>query len=84
MSGDPEYMRAWLRAEKSGLPLSEAYDRSFIPGVDYDPHDPEEVELVGMVTTQDRLDTEDREKRALRSENERLRALLAEHGIEIE
>lgn len=81
---DPEYMQALAKAEGDQIPLSEAYDRSFVPGVDFDPDDPEERELVGMVTEQDRLDSEAAEIQRLRNKNARLLRVLADHGIETE
>jgi hypothetical protein len=86
MTFDYAYMSAWRSAESSndGSSLADHYDRSFVPGVDFDPYDREEVELVKMVGEQDRLDTQAREIERQGREVGRLRALLDEHGIEHE
>jgi hypothetical protein len=47
---------------------------AFVPGVDFDPWDPEEVEIVGLATEIHRHD----KMRRLEEENSRLRARLAE------
>lgn len=59
-------------------------DTAFFPGVDFDPTDPDEVELVGMVTEQDRLDADRREVRQLQARIAFLEGVLNEHGIDYE
>ena len=59
-------------------------DTAFFPGVDFDPTDPDEVELVGMVTEQDRLDAQARELRERDARIEYLTGLLRGNGIEYE
>ncbi len=61
------------------LSLAEAagevtHDRGWVPGVDFDPTDPDEMEVMELVWDRERADTVDR----LRADNERLRRQVAE------
>lgn len=59
---DSDYMRAWQRAEQNETSIAEEWDRSWIPGVDFDPSDPDEMEIMRDVFETDaRTDREIRE-----------------------
>lgn len=58
-------------------------NNGWTPGVDFDPSDPEEMEIMEIVFANEKSDAKDREIQKLKHRNAALRATLEEHGIEL-
>lgn len=84
MYGDYDYMRAWQRAEQNGTSLADEWDRSWIPGVDFDPSDPDEMEIMRDVFERDAETGKDLEIKLLRRRNTTLSERLQETDPEFD